>query len=239
MNIQHRKTAYLTFDDGPSEHTRIKLDYLQERGINAIWFCLGENLKQYTNEAVYAVQQGHVLGNHSYNHPKFSELGWQEAREQIERTDQWLQEVYSQAGVEWIVKTFRFPYLDDGSSNTDPDFFQNIQQLLRDKGYRQPSFEGIHYEWFREAGHDRAVDVRCTYDTMDWCLADGNEYEGYHDLPSVLRRMDENVPEAGRGLNDLGSNEIVMMHDWIPYDAFTALMDKLLSKGITFKLPRV
>lgn len=133
MNIQHRKTAYLTFDDGPSEHTRIKLDYLQERGINAIWFCLGENLKQYTNEAVYAVQQGHVLGNHSYNHPKFSELGWQEAREQIERTDQWLQEVYSQAGVEWIVKTFRFPYLDDGSSNTDPDFFQNIQQLLRDK----------------------------------------------------------------------------------------------------------
>ncbi len=62
---------------------------------------------------------------------------------------------------------------------------------------------------------------------------------GYHDLPTVLSRIDENVPEGGRGLNNLNSNEIIMMHAWIKNNEFKALIEKIIKKGIIFKLPHV
>jgi len=35
---------------------------------------------------------------------------------------------------------------------------------------------------------------------------------GYYDISSALTRVDENIPDGGRGLNNPNSNEIIMMH---------------------------
>ena len=66
-------------------------------------------------------------------------------------------------------------------------------------------------------------------------MSEGEELYGYRDLTTILSRMDEVVPNEGRGINTLGSNEIIMMHSWIPFDAFKAIIEKLLQKGIVFK----
>ena len=116
---------------------------------------------------------------------------------------------------------------------------KGIQQILAKLGYNQPKFENVNYDWFIKSGFDKCLNVDCSYDSFDWCLEEGKEMFGYHDVPTVLARIDENVPDSGRGLNNLHSNEIIMMHAWIPIDAFKALINKIIDKQIEFQLPRL
>jgi peptidoglycan-N-acetylglucosamine deacetylase len=232
----HVKKAYLTVDDGPRQDFIKKVDYLNQKGIRAIWFCMGIDLERSPEEAVYAIRNGHLIGNHSYDHPKFSSITLEEARDQITRTEAIIESIYASAGVPRTMKVFRFPYLDNGRERS-PEHVEAIQALLRELGFEQPHWRGVTYDWYRKAGHLTSLDVVCTYDTFDWCLAPGNDRFGYSGLPAILARMDEHVPEAGRGLNDPGSNEIVMMHAQFSFEAWQALIDKLLSKGLAFEMP--
>lgn len=61
-------TAYLTFDDGPSENTDKILDTLAQKGVKATFFVTGK-----TDEANLArmrrmVEEGHTIGMHTYSH---------------------------------------------------------------------------------------------------------------------------------------------------------------------------
>lgn len=223
------KRAWLTIDDAPAQDFALRVDELEARGIRAIWFCLGELLEQYPEQAEYAVRNGHILGNHSYNHPAFSQISLDEAREQIERTERLLDEIYRRAGVPRPAKLFRFPFLDDGGDEKR----DALQTLLREMGFEPPGFSGITYEWWKRNGHHERIDVACTYDTWDWKLREGSEM-----LPELLARMDEHEPGHGRGLNEApGSNEVIMMHAWIPLEAFCLLLDKLQTKPLRFEPP--
>jgi len=223
------KLAWLTIDDAPTEDFTRRVDELDARGIRAIWFCLGELLERYPEQAAYAVRKGHILGNHSYSHPAFSKLSLDEAREQIERTERLIDDIYGRAGATRPVRLFRFPFLDDGGDGKR----DALQSLLRGLGFEPAGFPGITYAWWKRQGHHERIDVACTYDTWDWKLQ-----EGAGILPELLARMDEREPEHGRGLNEApGSNEVVMMHAWIPFDAFRLLLDKLLTKPLRFEPP--
>lgn len=237
------KVAYLTIDDAPAEEFRAKVDYLDSKGIKVIWFCQGVQLERNPDDAVYAIRKGHMIGNHSYDHPNFSEISVEEAREQIRRTDDLIKQSYASAGVERPFKLFRFPFLNNGKRDdggvvdwSDPHV-RAIQEILGEMDYDQPVFAGISYGWWTRGGFHRCRNVDCTYDSFDWVLQEEKPHAGYHDLASLLGRMDEHVPEDGRGLNHEGSNEIIMMHAFIPLDEFKALVEKLLDKGLVFRLP--
>jgi peptidoglycan-N-acetylglucosamine deacetylase len=63
------KEVYLTFDDGPIPGlTPWVLDVLAEYNSKATFFCVGENVKK--NRTIFdrIVQEGHTIGNHTYNH---------------------------------------------------------------------------------------------------------------------------------------------------------------------------
>ncbi len=63
------KKVYLTFDDGPiPEVTEFVLDTLQQHNVNAHFFCIGNNVVE--NPEIYTriVNEGHLVGNHTYNH---------------------------------------------------------------------------------------------------------------------------------------------------------------------------
>ena len=63
------KSVYLTFDDGPiSEITPQVLDILREYEIKATFFCVGENVFNYPEVFKQILEEGHVVGNHTYNH---------------------------------------------------------------------------------------------------------------------------------------------------------------------------
>jgi hypothetical protein len=71
---------------------------------------------------------------------------------------------------------------------------------------------------------------------MDWAFM--NPKFGIRGLEDVLRRMDEDVPEDGRGLNFAGSNEIILIHDLSETaHLFEPIIQKLLDKGLKFEMP--
>jgi peptidoglycan/xylan/chitin deacetylase (PgdA/CDA1 family) len=67
------KAVYLTFDDGPHpEITPWVLGELYKFNAKATFFCVGENVVKYPNVIKKILENGHAVGNHSFNHLK----GW-------------------------------------------------------------------------------------------------------------------------------------------------------------------
>ena len=63
------KTVYLTFDDGPTpEVTAWVLDVLKAHNIKAIFFCIGSNIEKHPAIFKRIIDEGHTVGNHTYNH---------------------------------------------------------------------------------------------------------------------------------------------------------------------------
>lgn len=63
------KKIYLTFDDGPiPEVTPWVLDVLKKHNAKATFFCIGHNVEK--NACLYKqiTDEGHSVGNHTYNH---------------------------------------------------------------------------------------------------------------------------------------------------------------------------
>lgn len=64
-----KKSVYLTFDDGPiPEMTPWILHTLDKYGIKATFFCVGENVSKYPELYQQLLEQGHRVGNHTFNH---------------------------------------------------------------------------------------------------------------------------------------------------------------------------
>ena len=61
--------VYLTFDDGPiPESTPFILDTLKEYGAKATFFMVGENVTRHHDLYQRILDEGHQVGNHTYNH---------------------------------------------------------------------------------------------------------------------------------------------------------------------------
>lgn len=74
----NEKKLYLTFDDGPiPEVTPWVLDVLKQYNANATFFCIGNNIAQYPQVFQSIISEGHVVGNHTYDHLN----GWFTERE--------------------------------------------------------------------------------------------------------------------------------------------------------------
>lgn len=66
---RHQKSVYLTFDDGPiPEATPFIIETLARYNIKATFFMVGDNVRKHPEEFQLVVQQGHRIGNHTYNH---------------------------------------------------------------------------------------------------------------------------------------------------------------------------
>jgi len=64
-----QKIVYLTFDDGPiPEVTPWVLELLKKEDIKATFFCVGENVKKYPEVYQQILNEGHSVGNHTFNH---------------------------------------------------------------------------------------------------------------------------------------------------------------------------
>lgn len=63
-----RPTVYLTFDDGPSKLTGQVLDILKEEDVKATFFVIGQLAGRQPETVRRIAEEGHALGNHTYNH---------------------------------------------------------------------------------------------------------------------------------------------------------------------------
>lgn len=84
----------LTFDDGPSKkYTPLLLDGLKERGIHVSFFLMGKNI-QGNEDLVRRIQEeGHLIGNHTYNHIQLNRVSAATAKQEIEKTSNQIYEI--------------------------------------------------------------------------------------------------------------------------------------------------
>jgi len=65
----NEKILYLTFDDGPHpEATPFVLKELKKHNALATFFCIGKNVVSYPGIYKQIINDGHSVGNHTYNH---------------------------------------------------------------------------------------------------------------------------------------------------------------------------
>jgi peptidoglycan/xylan/chitin deacetylase (PgdA/CDA1 family) len=98
----------MTFDDGPSASTIRVLDALKRAKVkDATFFVQGVNVKKHPQIVRRIVEDGHTLGNHSYNHPLLDDL----SGKRIVRQLRMCQDAVNDAlGEEYVLTQMRPPY---------------------------------------------------------------------------------------------------------------------------------
>lgn len=103
-----KKVIALTFDDGPNTGvTNEVLDVIEEYGIKASFFVIGQNID---DESAKVMQRAHSLGceidSHSFTHSYMNEMSAEDITDEMERTAQL---IYDNVGE--YPKFFRPPYI--------------------------------------------------------------------------------------------------------------------------------
>lgn len=101
-----KKIAYLTFDDGPSENTTSILKILAQNAIKATFFLIGQNAERNRDLVKREVNEGHVVGNHTYSHSISYTEGPVNFLNDVQRGNQVLKSIL---GDQYNMKLLRFP----------------------------------------------------------------------------------------------------------------------------------
>jgi peptidoglycan-N-acetylglucosamine deacetylase len=100
------KKLALTYDDGPNDpHTLRLLEVLARHQVRATFFLIGRYVKQRPDIARQIVQAGHVVGNHTLNHPNLILASTRQTRSELQQCEQALSD-----GVGEHSRLFRPPF---------------------------------------------------------------------------------------------------------------------------------
>ncbi len=232
-----KPTALITIDDSPTKFLKDKADILSERNIRGLFFSCGNLLEEFPDQAVYAIQKGHVIANHAYSHKEFSMMSIEKCREEISKTDEIIDDIYKRADVGRGAKLFRFPYGDKGISTRmvfnfmkfKPKF-RAIQSHLDSLGYEGFKVENVNKR-FPELFSLSDIDIYWTFDIKEWPI-DRKPTKDIQNIGDVMQRIDTHLTNPKK-------SEIILLHDHEEtHKYFAAIMDKLISKGFSFDLPK-
>jgi peptidoglycan/xylan/chitin deacetylase (PgdA/CDA1 family) len=128
----NKKELFLTFDDGPTPQvTSWVLDFLAQEKVPAIFFVIGKNAQAHPELLARIKQEGHQIGNHTYNHQK----GWQtplkEYIESVKKTEEyctqkWFRPPYGKASLAQIKNINQLGYKTIMWTNLSFDFQPDI-----------------------------------------------------------------------------------------------------------------
>lgn len=120
------KVIYLTFDDGPDpEHTAKILDILKENNIKATFFVLGTEINKYPDLLKRAYDEGHAIGNHSYNHIY---------RELYQSEHTYIEQLHHNDDIIKSVIQVR-PHISRAPGGSAGSFTKAYWRLLKEQGY--------------------------------------------------------------------------------------------------------
>lgn len=81
-----KKELYLTFDNGYENGYTVKvLDVLKEKKVPAAFFVTGHYVKDQPELIKRMVKEGHVIGNHSWNHPDMTQISASRIKDELEQ----------------------------------------------------------------------------------------------------------------------------------------------------------
>lgn len=84
MGNKEDKIVYLTFDEGyEAGYTPQILDILKENDVKAAFFITGHYLNTKPELVKRMIDEGHIVGNHTVNHPSMPDLANDKVKEEI------------------------------------------------------------------------------------------------------------------------------------------------------------
>lgn len=90
----YEKVVALTFDDGPGYKTTMTLlDGLRERNVHATFFLLGEKIEERREVVETMNEDGHLIGNHTYDHVQLDAINVECAKDEIVKTNEIIKEI--------------------------------------------------------------------------------------------------------------------------------------------------
>ena len=105
------KKIALTFDDGPSAHTRGILKILKQRRVAATFFVVGSQVQARPKLVKRAAAQGHQIANHSYNHPNLARSSPNRITSELRKTNRLIRKLTGSGPC-----AFRAPYGAESAS---------------------------------------------------------------------------------------------------------------------------
>lgn len=82
-----KKRVALTFDDGPNAKVTPQiLAILKKYNVKATFFMVGKNASSNAKIVEQVYKDGHEIGNHTWNHPKLTNLAKTSVKEEVDRT---------------------------------------------------------------------------------------------------------------------------------------------------------
>lgn len=129
-------TVHLTFDDGPiPEVTPWVLSELKKYNAKATFFCIGENIEKHPQIFKQIIDDGHAVGNHTYNHIN----GWEiETSEYIKNVLKAQDVINSEFRILNSELLFRPPYGKMTSKQA---------KILQQKGFKILMWDVLSYDY--------------------------------------------------------------------------------------------
>ncbi len=147
-NKSTQKVLYLTFDCGyENGYTFQVLDTLKEKNVSAAFFCTLDHIKAEPELISRMIKEGHIVGNHSDNHPNFSKISREEMAKEIKGCDDYLRQNFG-----YTSPYFRFP---EGA------YSESALDLVGSLGYKSVFWSLAYSDWdtSNQKGKDYAFET--------------------------------------------------------------------------------
>jgi peptidoglycan-N-acetylglucosamine deacetylase len=139
-----------TFDDfnvfdvptlSGTARNRAMLDALQTHRLKAAVFVIGRNVEQAETMRLLEAwnEAGHIIGNHTYSHRRYSRAPFTEFTEDVLRCDAVVRRLSH------FRKLLRFPFLDEGATSEQRD---RMRAFLVARGYRNAHVTVDASDWY-------------------------------------------------------------------------------------------
>lgn len=133
------KVIYLTFDAGfENGYTESILDTLKKHDVKAAFFLVGHYLEEEPLLVKRMVDEGHIVGNHTYHHPDMSQIS---EKESFSKELTSLEELYKQITGTDMKKYYRPP---QGKFNEDNLIMAN------ELGYKTIFWSLAYVDWYND-----------------------------------------------------------------------------------------
>ncbi|MBC5636149.1 delta-lactam-biosynthetic de-N-acetylase [Ornithinibacillus hominis] len=97
------KTLYLTFDNGYEQgFTDEILDVLKKEKVPATFFVTGHYVSSAPDLIKRMVDEGHIVGNHSYHHPDFTILTKEVMKRELETLEEAVAKISKQDDIKYV-----------------------------------------------------------------------------------------------------------------------------------------
>lgn len=138
MDPREEKVLYLTFDEGyENGYTAPILDTLKKCEVPAAFFITGSYLDREQDLVKRMVEEGHIVGNHTENHPNLHKLSDPEKmRAELTELDEKFYNLFGQH-----MKYMRPP---------EGEYSERVLALAKDAGYKTMLWSFAYKDWLRD-----------------------------------------------------------------------------------------